>query len=107
MRKLTLAALAAGTLTLGGCAASPLGGLLGGILGDNGYNNSSNLSQFERAAVEACGREAQRYGQVRIQDARQIERDVVEVRGYVESYNQRRNFRCAFRSDGRIVGFDI
>ena len=106
MRKTAFIALAASTLALGGCTTSPLGGLLGGIFDGNGYNDR-NLSRFERAAVDACGREAQRYGQVRIQDVRQIERDIVEVRGYVESYSQRRNFRCAFRSDGRIVGFDI
>ena len=105
MRMPALSLLAASTLALGGCAASPLGGLLGGVLG-GGYDQN-RLSEFERAAVNACGQEASRYGRVQITGVRQVERDIVEVSGRVEEYNRAQNFRCAFRSDGRIVGFDI
>lgn len=105
MRMSALPLLAVGTLTLAGCATSPLGGLFGGGFDDRYDRNRG--SQFERAAVDACAREANRYGHVRIRDARQIERDIVEVRGQFRARNNRaRNFRCAFRSDGRVVGFD-
>lgn len=102
MRMSIFPILAIGTLALGGCAA---GGLFGGGFDDRYDRNRG--SQFERAAVDACAREASRYGDVRIRDARQIERDIVEVRGQFRARNNRaRNFRCAFRSDGRVVGFD-
>ena len=111
MRNKVIAAMIAGSLALGGCTAGyggdPLGGLLGGILGGNsGYNNNRNMSQFERAAVDACGREASRYGRVQITDVRQQSRDVVEVFGRIDVRDSRGDeFRCAFRSDGRIVDF--
>lgn len=106
MRKIAISTLMAGAMALGGCTASPLGGLFGGVLGGSPYDQN-RLSDFERAAANACGQEASRYGQVQITSVRQIERDIVEVRGRVENYNRFQNFRCAFRSDGRVVGFDI
>ena len=68
MRK-TLPALIAATLCVSGCTTGvggdPFGGLLGGIIGGNGYNER-NLSDFERAAVNACGQEAERYTRDRV-----------------------------------------
>ena len=110
MRSKSLIALAASALALSGCATAygqdPLGGLLNGILGGgNGYNDR-NLSQFERAAVDACGREASRYGRVQITDVRTQSRDVVQVYGRIDVRDSRGDeFSCAFRSDGRIVDF--
>ncbi|RPF71655.1 hypothetical protein [Aurantiacibacter spongiae] len=108
MKKILVPAMLAGSMLLSGCAAgyggNPLGGLLGGVFGGNTRNSGS---QFERAAVEACGREASRYGRVQIADVRQS-RDIVEVYGSVEERNRySRQFRCAFRSDGRIVDFQV
>ncbi|MGI8943379.1 MAG: hypothetical protein ACR2FJ_03945 [Qipengyuania sp.] len=107
MKKTILAATLAGTMTLGGCAA--LGTGLGGILGDDnnnsGYGYGSN-NDFERAAVNACGREASRYGRVAIDQVTQVSRDVVRVVGRTDSRDSRRDqFSCAFRSDNRIVEF--
>ncbi|MGB3796612.1 MAG: hypothetical protein WA957_09965 [Alteraurantiacibacter sp.] len=103
------------TLLLGGCAASPglggnpLGGLLGGILGGNSATDR-NLSEFERAAVSACGREADRVSRDRVSVERvdQISRDTVRVDGRIETRDQDRdNFTCTFRNDGRIVDFRL
>lgn len=107
MRRPALIALMGTSLMLGGCAASPIGGLLGNVLGGGNDYNDRNLSQFERAAVNACGREAEKYGDVRITDVRQASNDIVEVRGDTRSRNGTRNFACAFRSDGRIIDFRI
>lgn len=109
MRKLFLASIAGTTLMLGGCAAgygTGGAGILGSILGGSGYGNQGN-SQFERAAVDACGREASRYGRVRISDVRQNSRDTIQVYGEVESRDRRSRFYCTFRSDGRVVDFRL
>ena len=113
MRKFLLPAVAAGTLMLGGCATGiggdPLGGILGGILGGGGGGyNDNNLSQFERAAVNACGQQASQYGRVSITDVRMASRDTVRVDGRIDSYDRNRDqFTCTFRSDGRIVDFRL
>lgn len=110
MRKTIMPALVAGTLALGGCATGygqdPFGGVLGGIFGGGDDYNNRNLSQFERAGVDACAREAQRYGRVQVTDVRTPRRDVVEVYGRIDSRNSRDDeFSCAFGSDGRIIDF--
>lgn len=111
MRKTTLSALAASTLLLGGCAAyggDPFGGLLGGIFG-GGYDDR-NLSDFERAAANACAREAEgyRYGRISVTRVEQNSRDTVRVDGRFETRDRSRDeWRCIFRSDGRIVDFDV
>lgn len=111
MRKIIVPAMLAGSLLVGGCTAygqDPLGGILGGILGGGvggGYQDN-NLSQFERAALNACGQQAQQYGQVQITDVRQDSQDTVRVQGRIDSYDRNRDeFSCTFRSDGRIVDF--
>ena len=114
MRTRILAATLAGTMMLGGCATGlggygndPLGGLLGGILGGGygNYNDGYNANDFERAAVNACGQEASRYGSVRIVDVNRGS-DTVRVLGRIDTRDTRRDeFTCTFRSDGRIVDF--
>ncbi len=115
MRKIILPALMSGTLLLGGCAASPgygggpLDGVLGGIFGSNDPGDR-DLSEFERAAVSACGREADRTtrDRVRVERVDQVTRDTVRVDGRIETRDRDRdNFTCTFRSDGRIVDFRI
>ncbi len=80
--------------------------------GGYGYGNQN----LERAAVDACGSQAQRYGRVSIDNVELRSRSTVRVRGMIEanaggygSYGggiERRTFDCSFRSDGRIASFD-
>ena len=111
MRQFSLPLLAVAALSLGGCATAgygndPLGGLLGGIFGNN--SNDRNLDRLERAAVQRCGDEASRYGRVQITDVRRDGRDIVLVYGRIETRDRNRDqFQCAYRSDGRILDFDL
>ena len=121
-------AIAAATMLLGGC--STYGGLggLGGILGGDTYRDDPYRSgsygyepyrgpdnygtnyrnDFERAAFNACGRQASQYGRVAIDRVEQIDRDSVRVIGRTDSRDSRRDeFGCTFRSDGRIVDFRL
>lgn len=113
MRKLLIPTLVAGAMALGGCTTmlpAVLGSVLQGGLGggygypDQGYGGSS----FQQAAVNACGSQASRYGQVRITNVQQSSSSTLRVYGTVSTngYDQR-NFACSFRSDGRITDFDI
>ncbi|ANU06498.1 hypothetical protein [Paraurantiacibacter namhicola] len=113
MQKTFIPAILASTLALGGCAQlgdlGGLGGILGGDdRGDNyGYGYQNN-SEFERAAVQACGREAERYGRVNITYAEQRSRGTYTVQGRIDNRDQRRDqFTCEFRDDGRIVDFKL
>lgn len=111
MRKFYSALIAAGALALGGCM-SPLGGGMGGpleaVLGQVlGGAQNQNGSNFQQAAINACGNHAAQYGQVSIQDVRQQSRDTLRVYGMVGSNYDSRNFQCSFRSDGRITDFDF
>ena len=115
MRTRTLTLIAAGTLALGGCASQyggfGGGGILGGILGggDNygGYNQSGS-NDFERAAYNACGKEASRYGRVAIDRVQQTSREIVQVTGRIDTRDSSRaQFYCSFRHDGRIVDFQL
>ena len=107
------AGLAASALLLGGCTTGlggygPGGGILGGILGGGGggYGYDDRGDRFERAAVDACGREASRYGRIEITRVDQTSRDTVQVNGNIAVRDRSRDqFRCTFRSDGRIVDF--
>ena len=117
MRKAFFPVLMAGTLMLGGCAAygnDPLAGILGSVLGgglggyDQGYGQGyGSNSQFQTAAVNACGQEAAQYGQVRVTDVRQMSRDTLRVDGQVSSNYRQRSWACAFRADGRITDFQM
>lgn len=115
MRKIILPALVSSTLLMGGCAASPgygggpLDGVLGGVF-DSNDPGDRDLNEFERAAVRACGREADRItsGRVRVERVDQITRETVRVDGRIETRDSSRdNFTCTFRSDGRIVDFRL
>jgi len=114
MRKLMIPTLLAGALALGGCSSvlpavlgSVLQGGLGGLGGggyDQGYGNQGQ--GFQQAAVNACGSQASRYGQVRIANVQQVSNSTLRVYGTVDSGNyQQRSFQCDFRSDGRITNF--
>jgi hypothetical protein len=97
-------ALAAATL-VGGCA-NQYGYDNGGIFGDIFGGGVGSGSQFERDAVNACGREAERYGRVQITDVRQDGRDAVLVYGRIDTRDSRGDeFFCAFGSNGRILEF--
>ena len=104
MRKTLFPAALATTMMLGGCATALGGGLLGDILGGN---DQYGETRFERAAVQACANEASRYGRVEIRDVDQISRDIVRVRGDIRRDYRNSRFECDFRSDGRIVDFDV
>ena len=111
MRKILIPTLLAGTLALGGCAGyGGLGGGLGGIFGggnDYGYGYNNN-SDFERAAVRACGREAERYGRVQITYAEERSRGIYTVQGRIDNRDNRRDqFTCEFDSNGRIRDFRL
>lgn len=111
MHKFFIPTLLAGGLMMSGCAAGiggdPLGGLLSTVLG-GGTTTQGSSNEFERVAVDSCGREAQRYGRVSISNVGLVSRDTVRVDGSVQANNQyQRRFTCSFRSDGRIVDFRI
>ena len=100
--------LIAGTIFLGGCAAgmggNPIGDILGSVLGGN--TGAQGTSEFERAAVNACGQQASQYGRVSITRAEQNSQSTVRVDGRIEARDGRQGrFTCTFRSDGRIVDF--
>lgn len=106
MRKTFSLALIA-PLALGGCATLGDGGLLGDVFGNNNdYGYRTAGSNFEREAVRACGREAERYGRVYVDRAEQRDREYVYVTGRIDSRDRRDDtFTCVFREDGRIVDF--
>ncbi|GAB5349028.1 hypothetical protein [Alteriqipengyuania sp. 357] len=123
MRKTTISALLAGTLMVGGCAYGSGFGLgddgygYGDRYGDHnggygdhngggyGYSYRDN-NDFERAAVNACGREASRYGRVRITYAEERNRGVYTVQGETDNRDRDRDqFTCRFDASGRIVDF--
>ena len=106
-----LALIAAGAVSLGGCAyglgdpTAGLGNVLGSVLG--GRKPGQGGPDFQEAAIDACGREASRYGQVRVDDVQQVDRDTLRVFGTINNNFDRRAFGCSFRADGRITDFDI
>ncbi len=66
----------------------------------------------ERYAVEACRRDVERYGRMRVDDVRPYKRRSFRVygitegyRGYYDRYSSRygpRSFTCTVREDGRV-----
>lgn len=106
MRKSLIPVAIAGTVLLGGCSTYDNGGLLGGIFGGGNDYGYSGGSSFERRAVEACGDEASRYGEVRIDRVDEQGRDYVYVSGRIDTRDYSRDeFTCVYRADGRIVDF--
>ena len=113
MKKLSLAIMLAGGLSLGGCAyglGDPTGGLgtvLGSVLGGGGGYQGQGGPTFQQAAIDACAAEASRYGQVRISNVQQSGSNTMRVYGTIGNNYQQRGFGCSFRSDGRITDFDV
>lgn len=120
MRKAAIPAVMSAVLLLGGCAntygtggglgSGGLGGILGGILGGGSSVNDRSLSDFERAAVNACGQEAERATRerVRVERVDQVSRDTVRVDGMIETRDRSRDqFTCTFASNGRIADFRL
>ena len=112
MRRTIFPAMIAGTLLLGGCAAgaggNPLADILGSVLGGGVGTQSNTSQQFERAAVDACGRQASQYGRVSISGVQQTSRDTLRVTGRIDAGDRYdRQFTCTFRSDGRIIEFNM
>lgn len=111
MNKLVLGAVMSGSLLLGGCAMYD-GGLFGDLgrdrygdrYGDDyGYGGGD---EFERAAADACGREASRYGRATISRVNREGANEVIVTGRIRTDDSRRDeFGCTFSRDGRIVDF--
>lgn len=117
MRKLPMSALFAGAIMVGGCAYGygngygyndGYGGGYGGSYGGSyGYSYRNN-NDFERAAVNACGQEASRYGRIRITYAEERERGIYTVQGEIDNRDPRRDqFTCEFSSSGRVVDFRL
>ncbi len=114
-------AIAAATVMLAGCTAygsDPLGGIFGGDpYRDDEYRDdrygadrygTGYSNDFERAAFNACGQRATRYGRVAIDRVDQVTRDSVRVVGRTDSRDRRRDeFTCTFRSDGRVIDFRV
>ncbi|RDS78494.1 hypothetical protein DL238_01900 [Alteriqipengyuania lutimaris] len=109
---------------LGGCAYGSGFGLGGGYGYDDGYGDRygdrygnyggdygysyRGEQEFERAAVNACGREASRYGRVEITYAEERDRGVYTVQGRTDNRDRRRDqFTCEFSSSGRIIDFKL
>ena len=110
MRKSFLPVLLAGSLAVSGCAnplGSVLGSVLGGLGGLGGGGGAYGNQDFQRAAVNSCGQQASRYGRVSVQDVQQVSNSTLRVYGTVDDGFQRRQFRCDFRSDGRISDFQL
>ena len=118
MRIPHLAILLATPLALGACASplggigggglGGLGGILEGVLGGGNSGGGYNNQNFERAAVDACGRQASQYGRVSISNVERRDNSMLRVYGRVDDGQyQSRNFACIYRSDGRITEFDL
>ena len=116
MRKVTMSALLAGSLMLGGCAYGygdgygyddGYGDRYGDYGGEYGYSYR-NDREFERAAVNRCGREASRYGRVEITYAEERQRGLYTVQGRIDIRDRNRDqFTCEFDTSGRIVDFRL
>lgn len=83
----------------------------------SGYGYGYNYGP--QAAVNVCGQQAQRYGyggRVTVTDVDRRSNSSYRVRGVIDSaynrgygygYNDRMEFKCTARSDGRITDFDL
>lgn len=120
MRK-SLIPIAALALPLAGCAtgygADPLGQILGSIgtlgtaqtgYGTYGYPAGYGYGGgFSQAAAQACANYASRYGRVSIRNVQQLDGNHVKVFGYASNGYRNEGWDCTFRSDGRVVDFDL
>jgi hypothetical protein len=97
-------------------AAAAVRGITDAVHGGYYGYGYGQYGSVESQAVNSCGREASRYGQVSIADVRPKSRDKFEVRGFVDAQGydrgygygrgyERRTFTCSVRYDGRISKF--
>ena len=112
MKTSLIPAIAAATMLLGGDTYRD-DPYRSGSYGYEPYRGPDNYgtnyrNDFERAAFNACGRQASQYGRVAIDRVEQIDQNSVRVIGRTDSRDSRRDeFGCTFRSDGRIVDFRL
>lgn len=121
MRK-SLPLIAAMSLPLAACAtgygADPLSQIIGSIgsLGSAGYGQYGYPagysgygygSGFSQAAASACANYASRYGRVSLRNVQQLDGNHLKVFGYVSNGYRNEGWDCTFRSDGRVVDFDL
>ena len=106
MRKPLIFTAICAPLALGGCAAIGGDGLLGDLLGGGDRYGYDARTNFERDAVQACGREAERFGRATVLEVEAQNREYMYVYGRIDSRDRNRDeFTCVFRNDGRIVDF--
>ena len=115
MRKTTLSLIALAALPLAGCmgmspggglgGAGVLGSVLGSVLNQPTYGRGG--PDLQTMAVDACGGQAQRYGQVNISDVRAESRSTLRVYGTIDANYRRHAFACSYREDGRITDFTV
>jgi hypothetical protein len=122
MRKTLL--IAAAALPLAACAtgygSDPLSQILGSIgtlgtgYGQTPYGYPAGYSPygygsggFSQAAAQACAQYASRYGQVSVRNVQQLDSNHLKVFGYVNQGYRNEGWDCTFRSDGRVVDFDL
>lgn len=107
MKRSLLPLLLAGSLALGGCAASIAAGVVGAAV------NAANPPPAEvpysadliAAAREACRARAAQHGAVHLIDAEQGRGGRVTVWGTVQDLLQRRSFVCTW--NGTVAGFTL
>jgi hypothetical protein len=105
IRKVLLPILAAGSLALGGCAASIAAGVAGAAFRSAGGGKSAPAQDLAPAAAEACKANAAQQGEVNIIDVERRSEGKIVVWGTVENSGQRQSFEC--RYDGKIAGFKL
>lgn len=86
--------------------------------GNQGYGYAG---YGERYAIDACAREAQRYGRMQVTEIDRKGSRSYKVKGWIDAagyndgynrgygyngYNERRSFKCTAREDGRVTDFD-
>ena len=110
MRKTLI--LAAVALPLAACATNPYGYGYGnnnpyGTLGTIGALGGAYGTNMSQAAASTCANYASRYGRVSVNNVRQLDANLVKVGGYVSRGYRNEGWDCTFRSDGRVVDFDL
>jgi hypothetical protein len=126
-----VAVAGAAAAAVGAISNAVRGGLYGGYgypqggygypQGGYGYPQGGygNYGYGDRAAVDACAYQAQRYGRMSITDVDRRGSRSYRVRGVIDAaynsgyggygynrYPERRSFKCDAREDGRVTDFD-
>ena len=105
MRKILMLIIAAGSLALGGCAASIAASVAGAAVRSAGGGKSAPAEDQGPPAEQACKARASQHGEVNIIDIERRSGGKVVVWGTVENGGERRSFEC--RYDGKIAGFKL